>query len=225
MAEKQEFFTLLGGKVNFKRSIYNPTSDAVWLAAFAPKNIKTALDIGIGTGGVSLCLLSHNPNLKISGIDISKDMLDICQQNANLNNQSIELINEDIYNWSTTKNFDLVLTNPPYFNGTPARHNAHHNADIVNWVKKSCARVKPNGYFCIISDVLVMDKIVSVLTNKHFGGIEILPLFGSKNTAERVLIRAKLGVKTGTKLYSGISMNNNSILMSGLTIDALLSTL
>jgi len=225
MSEKQENFTLLDGKINFQRSIYNPTCDAVWLAAFAPVSAKTALEVGIGTGGVSLCLLHHNPELKITGIDVSKEMLEICKTNCDLNKKSINLLNEDIYNWSTDENFDLVVTNPPYFNGTPAKHNAHHNADITSWVKKSIARVKPGGYFCIVSDTLVMDKIISVLSSKHFGGIEILPLFSKEITAERVLIRAKLGVKTGTTLYSGLSINDDSILRSGLTINTLLSTL
>ncbi|MBR0212488.1 MAG: methyltransferase [Alphaproteobacteria bacterium] len=225
MSEKQGFFTLLNGKVKMAHGFYNPTSDAVWLAAFAPKGIQTVLDVGIGTGGVSLCLLSHFPNLEITGLDISQEMLDECEKNTALNNQTIKLLNVDISKWSTTDRFDLVITNPPYFNGTPAKHNAHHNADIKNWTMKSCARVKPNGYICIIIDALCVAKIISVLDKKHFGNIEIFPLFGAKNSAERVLIRAKQGVRTGTTIFQGTSMNNNSILRDGLTIDSLLSTL
>ena len=225
MSEKQEFFTLLDGKVIMRRGIYNPTSDAVWLAAYVPDNIKTVLDIGIGTGGVSLCIKQHNPKIAITGIDISEEMLSACQDNFILNNVQAELLNIDINDLSTDKTFDCVVTNPPYFYGTPAKHNAHHNADITNWVKKGAARVKPGGWFCIISDALVIDKIISVLADKHFGNIQILPLYGAKNSAERVLIRAKQGVKTGTTLFKGLSMNSDSILRDGLTIDALLSTL
>jgi hypothetical protein len=72
---------------------------------------------------------------------------------------------------------------------------------------------------------LVLDKIISVLNEKHFGNIQIFPLFGAKNSAERVLVRAKQGVKTGLTLFSGTSMNNDAILRDGLTIDSLLSTL
>ena len=225
MSEKQENFTLLNGKVIMHRRIYNPTSDAVWLAAFVPNGIKTLLDVGIGTGGVALCVHAHTPDVKITGLDISDEMLNDCRKNAKLNNVNIDLINSDINDFSTSTNFDCVATNPPYFNGTPAKHNAHHNADITNWVKKSTSRVKPGGYFCIISDALVVDKIVSVLNDKHFGNIQIFPLFGAKNSAERVLIRAKQGVKTGLTLFSGTSMNNDAILRDGLTIDSLLSTL
>ncbi len=80
-----------------RHSQYNPTSDAVWLAAYAPtKNIKTVLDVGIGTGGISLCLLHHNPDAQITGIDTSDARLQICAQNAELNNADIKLINTDI---------------------------------------------------------------------------------------------------------------------------------
>ena len=225
MSEKQENFTLLNGRVTMARGIYNPTSDAVWLAAYAPANVKTVLDVGIGTGGVSLCLMSHNPLISVTGIDISDEMLDGCRVNAKLNNRDIRLLQESILSWSTPERFDLVITNPPYFSGTPGKHGAHHNADIEAWIKKSGARVKPNGYICAIVDSLCAANVMSVLHDKHFGGIQIFPLFGAKNTAERVLIRAKQGVKTGSTIYAGTSMNNESILRDGLTIDALLSTL
>ena len=225
MSEKQENFTLLNGKVTMARGIYNPTSDAVWLAAYAPTNVKTVLDVGVGTGGVALCLMAHMPEISVTGIDISDEMLDACRKNAELNNKQIDLRNQDILTWSTTERFDLVVTNPPYFNGTPAKHNAHHNTDIEKWIKKSCARVNPNGHICIIIDSLCAVKVTSTLESKHFGDIQIFPLFGAKNKAERVLIRAKQGAKTGSTLYCGTSMNNESILRDGLTIDALLSTL
>lgn len=223
MSEKQENFTLLNGRVVMKRGIYNPTSDAVWLAAYAPVNAKTVLDVGIGTGGASLCLMTHNPTANYTGIDISQEMLDACAENATLNNKAITLINADIMTWSTSETFDLVITNPPYFNGTPANHNAHHNVDIAKWVKHSAARVRPSGHYCIISDAKTIDTIISVLKSKHFGDIQIFPLFSNKNSAERVLIRAKQGVRTGATIYNGTNMNNESILRSGLTIDMLLA--
>ena len=225
MSEKQDIFTLLNGRIKMIRGIYNPTSDAVWLAAFAPEGVKTALDVGIGTGGVALCLLSHFPQIQLTGIDISNEMLNGCRENVKINNSAMTLINEDIFTWSTTERFDLVITNPPYFNGTPAHHNAHHNTDIEKWVKRCCARVNPNGYICIISDTFYGAKIIAALNDKHFGNIQIFPLFGAKKSAERVLIRAKQGSKAGMTLFMGTSMNNDWILRDGLTIDTLLSTL
>lgn len=223
MSEKQENFTLLDGQIVMAPSLYNPTSDAVWLAAMAPTSVKTVLDVGVGSGGVSLCLLHNNPEAKITGIDISEDMIDACKKNFELNNKEINLINSDIMNWSTTEIFDLVITNPPYFSGTPAKHNAHHNADVAQWVKRCVARAKPNGYFCMIIDTQLLGKVLSVFDTKHLGDTKIFPLFSSKDSAERVLICAKKNVRTGTTLFKGSSMNNDLILRSGLTVDALLN--
>jgi len=224
MNTKQEIFTLMSGRAKFWRSTYNPTSDAVWLAAFAPQNIKTVLDVGIGTGGVSLCLYANRPDIKITGLDISNDMLDICKHNAELNNVDIELINADITTWRENRTFDLVITNPPYFYGTPAKHNAHHNADLKTWISRCVARVRPMGTFCIITDAATVATTISEMAKK-LGNITILPLFGARDTAERVLISGRLGTHGITTLHRGLPMNYEPILRDGLTIADTLSTL
>ena len=222
MTTKQDIFTLMGGRVKIRRGFYNPTSDAVWLAAFAPNNAKTVLDVGIGTGGASLCLLANNPDAQITGLDISEQMLDECKSNAELNNAKFELINADITTWKSDRTFDLVITNPPYFNGTPAHHNAHHNADLTLWISRCVARVRPMGTFCIITDAATTARAISEMSKK-LGDINILPLFGAKNTAERVLISGRLGTRGISVLHRGISMNCDMILRDGLTIADTLS--
>lgn len=221
MSIKQEIFTLIGGRVKMHRSFYNPTSDAVWLAAFAPHNAKSVLDVGIGTGGVALCLQKHIPDAKITGIDTSAEMLDICQQNAELNGVNLKLINTDINVWRTSDTFDLVITNPPYFNGTPAQHNAHHNTNLSNWITRCVARVRPMGTFCIITDAATTAKTIAEMSKK-LGNINIFPLFGAKDCAERVLISGRLGTNGISIIHRGLPMNYEPVLRDGLTIaDAL----
>lgn len=217
MSEKQEIFTLMGGRVRMRRGFYNPTSDAVWLAAFAPTTGKSVLDVGIGSGGVSLCMLARAPELQVTGIDVSDDMLTAAANNAKLNNRDIELINADITTWHTNRTFDIVVTNPPYFRGTPAKHNAHHNADLELWIKKCVARTKPNGYCCVITDATTIDKVIATMS-KHCGDINIFPLFGARDTAERVLLRGRVGARGGALLHRGLSMNYEPVLRDGLTI-------
>ncbi len=218
MSEKQAIFTMLGGRVRLYRGTYNPTSDAAWLAAaIADVSAKTVLDVGVGTGGAILCLLANNNIQSATGIDISETMLAACAKNAELNNRDIELINADILKWRTPRTFDLVITNPPYFRGTPATHNAHHNADLVKWIKKSVARVRPHGTFCTIVDAAVVSDIVAAL-DTVCGDIMIFPLFSTKQTAERVLVRARVGTRGPTLVYKGLSMNCEMVLRDGLTI-------
>lgn len=221
MVQKQALFTLMGGKVKFRRGLYNPTSDAVWLAAFAKTGDRTVLDVGIGTGGVALCLMAHHPDITITGLDIAEPMLAECAENAKLNNRTIELINTDILTWRTGRTFDLVVSNPPYFKGTPAKHGAHHNIDLVDWTEKCVRRVKPRGTFCTIIDASAMGDVIAAMT-KNCGDITLFPLFGAKKTAERVLISGRVGTRGPGRLYSGLSMNYDPILRDGLTIDAAL---
>ncbi len=226
MAEKQEIFTIAGGRVHMMRGRYNPTSDAVWLAAAAPTDAKSVLDVGIGTGGAALTYMSHNPGAIVTGIDISPEMLAECATNAELNNCNIELIHTDITTWRTARTFDLVITNPPYFKGAPAAHNAHHNADIPLWIRKCVARVRPRGTICVIVDALCLGDVVGEL-NRKCGDITIYPLYGANHpqTAERVIIRARLGTRGGAHLYAPIPMNYDAILRDGLTIADALSKL
>lgn len=225
MAQKQDIFTLMGGRVRLWRGRYNPTSDAVWLAAMAADTAaKTVLDAGIGTGGAALCLMANNPDATVTGVDISPEMLAECGANAELNGRAIELIKADITTWRTNRTFDLVFTNPPYFKGTPAKHNAHHNADLGQWTRKCLARVKPRGTFVIIVDAAAAATIVAQMAEKC-GDIEIMPLFGARKTAERVLLRGRLGTRGPTLIHAGLSMNTEAVLRDGLTIGAALATL
>ena len=209
---------MLGGRVRFFRSTYNPTSDAAWLAALAADtSAKTVLDIGVGTGGAILCLLANTNIKSATGIDISDTMLSQCAKNAELNNHDIELINADITTWRTPRTFDLVITNPPYFRGTSAAHNAHHNANLTLWTQKSVARVRPHGSFCTIVDAGVASDVISALAGTC-GDINIFPLFTKKHTAERVVIRARVGTHGPTIIYDGLPMNCDLVLRDGLTI-------
>ena len=225
MAQKQDIFTLMGGRVRLWRGRYNPTSDAVWLAAMAADtHAQTVLDAGVGTGGAALCLMANNPAATVTGMDISPEMLAECGANAELNDRAIELIKADITTWHTNRTFDLVITNPPYFKGTPAKHNAHHNADLGLWTRKCLARVKPRGTFVIIVDAAATATIVAQMAEKC-GDIEIMPLFGARKTAERVLLRGRIGTRGPTLIHTGLSMNTEAVLRDGLTIATALSTL
>lgn len=225
MAQKQDIFTLMGGRVRLWRGRYNPTSDAVWLAAMAADTrAQTVLDAGVGTGGAALCLMANNPDAVVTGLDISPEMLAECGANAELNGRAIELIKADITTWRTNRTFDLVITNPPYFKGTPAKHNAHHNADLALWTRKCLARVKPRGTFVIVVDAAAAATIIAQMAEKC-GDIEIMPLFGAHKTAERVLLRGRLGTRGPTLIHAGLSMNTEAVLRDGLTIAAALSTL
>lgn len=225
MTQIQEIFTLIGGRVRMYRGDYNPTSDAVWLAA-AVGNVpgRTVLDVGVGTGGAALCLNAHRPGVSIMGIDTSDARLAAAGENAALNNADLTLVMADITTWKTNLTFDLVISNPPYFKGTPAAHGAHHNVDLGLWTRKCVARTRPRGTCCIIVDAAAGADVIAAMY-PTCGDITVFPLFGARPVAERVIIRGRVGTRGPMVWHRGISMNDAGVLRDGLTIDAALARL
>lgn len=72
------------------------------------------LDIGTGSGCLSICLAKELKNSKIVAIDISKQALKVAKTNAINNNveQRIIFKHQDIKN--LTGKFDIIVSNPPY---------------------------------------------------------------------------------------------------------------
>ena len=76
------------------------------------------LDIGVGSGNISLSILKNLPNTNVVAIDISEIALEVAKQNAELNllQNRIELKHFDIMkdDLNSLGKFDLIVSNPPY---------------------------------------------------------------------------------------------------------------
>ena len=80
------------------------------------KNKLQVLDIGTGSGCILLSILKEK-NFYGTGIDISKDTLNICKINAvNLDvSNRLKLFKTDVDKFIIGK-YDLIISNPPYIN-------------------------------------------------------------------------------------------------------------
>lgn len=78
---------------------------------------KQLLDIGCGSGCISIAIKKNIPNIHVTSIDISLNALKIAAENAALNKVNIELMELDFIdesNWGKLKKFDVITSNPPY---------------------------------------------------------------------------------------------------------------
>ncbi|MDO5556560.1 MAG: tRNA1(Val) (adenine(37)-N6)-methyltransferase [Clostridia bacterium] len=95
--------------------------DAVLLSDFAKEIKKGAdvLDLGTGTGIISVLLCAKTSLKHITGIEIQTDVYKMAKKSIELNNlqDKFTIINEDIKKISKkfpANSFDAIVTNPPY---------------------------------------------------------------------------------------------------------------
>jgi release factor glutamine methyltransferase len=73
------------------------------------------VDLGTGTGAISLALLAHLPAARAVGVDLDPDALATAAENAALNGLS-ERFSTAQSNWfdDISGTFDVIVSNPPY---------------------------------------------------------------------------------------------------------------
>jgi len=74
---------------------------------YANTPVKTILDLGCGTGNHSIELASRG--FEVTGIDMSKDMLNAAKAKAETRNVTLKLHQSDIKNINLNKRFDAAL--------------------------------------------------------------------------------------------------------------------
>jgi protein-(glutamine-N5) methyltransferase, release factor-specific len=72
------------------------------------------LDVGTGSGCISISLAKIFPNAEVSSIDISEKALNIAKKNADFHKVKINFIQKDYLNEKLDEIYDIIVSNPPY---------------------------------------------------------------------------------------------------------------
>ncbi len=73
------------------------------------------LDIGTGSGAISIALAKEIHGSEVLGLDISDDALKVAVENRELNNvENLKFLKSDVFQHVKEKNYDLIVSNPPY---------------------------------------------------------------------------------------------------------------
>ena len=128
------------------------------------KNKLNILDVGVGSGCILLSILKEKKSFYGTGIDVSKNCLNISKINAvNLEvNSRVRFFKSNVDKFNLGK-YDLIVSNPPYIN----KHDLKYlEKDVVNYEPKLALNGGFDGYSKIrkvISNASTLIKKVSII--------------------------------------------------------------
>ena len=143
------------------------------------------LEIGVGSGCILLSILKERKSFYGTGIDISKNCLNISKLNANKLKLSskLKLYKSNVDNFALGK-YDLIISNPPYIKNS---HLKYLEKDVAKFepklaldggldglsafrkvIKKSSELIKKNGKFVLEIGFDQKNKVISLLKKKGF---------------------------------------------------------
>ena len=191
-------------EVRNEKSAMKVNTDGVLLGAACPvrPDMKNVLDIGTGTGTIALMLAQRisaltqttdsSIDLNIIGIDIDEDAAAEAGANfaASAWAGSLEARRQALAELSVDRAFDLIVSNPPYYDSsltnpdakkTAARHTDETGLSFREVLEFAGKHLAQEG---IVSMVLPADQEASVLRHGRMNGLKLAEILRIK-TVER----------------------------------------
>jgi tRNA1Val (adenine37-N6)-methyltransferase len=180
-------------------------TDSVILACFTQSilklkgnKIKTILDIGTGTGLLALFFAKFYPNAKVDAIEINEINAQEAKENVLKNSLSdrINIYACALQNYKTTYPYDLIITNPPYFENDKLNNNtdkarARHATEltIIDILDFAFQHLSSAGFISFIIPQKVWLKYKILALEKFWLKAELTII--NKNTNLSVVVLSK----------------------------------
>jgi len=169
------------------KSVFRVGTDAVLLGALTnSSNKEKMLEIGPGTGVISLMLAQRNLDLKITAVEISEEAAKLTELNFNHSDfkNRLKVIQNDFKTFQSEEKFDLIVCNPPYFDENPSTKDkiARQKVELgfENLIKKSAELITENGSFSVILPSESANSFEKTAKHHDFHLIRKVNIFGIK---------------------------------------------
>jgi tRNA1Val (adenine37-N6)-methyltransferase len=145
--------------VQQSKSALKVGTDAMVLGALIEtSNSVTGLEIGSGTGVISLMLAQKTNSLEIDAIDI--DLASFEESKVNFKNSPwsnrLSAFHKDFFKHETEKKYDLIFSNPPFFRRALKSENERSNIskhaqfEFDDFFDKAVQLLNKNGHLWLI---------------------------------------------------------------------------
>ena len=184
-------------KFSIKQSkdVFRVGTDGVLLGALVNiENSQRILEVGSGSGLISLMIAQRNLIAIITAIDISAEAVKLSDENFKNSpfNERLNCFEADFKHFAGVEKFDLIVSNPPYFKENDSSKDViarqQTSLSFENLIKLSAEKLKIGGLFSIIIPAEFGDTFTQTATeNKLFLNRKIT-IYGIKNSKPKRLI-------------------------------------
>ena len=187
-------------------------TDALLLAGYISGKYKNALEIGGGTGIISMLLLTREKVRMATAVEVQEEFSELIGRNAELNGLSDRLfpILSDIRDFKAEGEFDLVYTNPPYMKTDSGKANemdkkniARHEVfgDISDFTEAARRLLKFGGIFAAVYRPDRLADLISAMRAARLEPKRITFVHADTGSeSSMVLVEGKAGGKSGNIL-------------------------
>lgn len=177
------------------KQVFRVGTDAVLLGALASvANAKKVLEVGTGTGLISLMLAQRNLEAIFFGIDINQEAVEITRQNFENSIFNLRLKNQfqDFKTFQSSEKYDFIVSNPPYFEESSsgkdkiARQTVELNFSQL--IYKSSQFLSENGVFSVILPSEVGAYFIEIAKENKLFLKRKINIFGIENSKIKRLI-------------------------------------
>ncbi|WP_313002057.1 tRNA1(Val) (adenine(37)-N6)-methyltransferase [Chryseobacterium gleum] len=162
-------FTFKQFEIQQSKDVFRVGTDGVLLGALADVELAShVLEVGTGTGLISLMLAQRNPPAEFLGLDINEDAAQLTRLNFENSPFRLRLKNshQDFKTFETSDRFDLIVSNPPYFeeSGSEKDKIARQTVELnfSQLITRAAELLSGSGIFSVIIPVEAGEIFVSI---------------------------------------------------------------
>lgn len=182
-------------EVRQSEDVFRVGTDGVLLGALVNIDFaKNILEIGTGTGLISLMLAQRNLNASFFGIDINEEAVNLTKLNFENSPFNLRLKNilQDFKTFETEEKFDLIVSNPPYFEENPSAKDILARQTVeLNFrqlISKSTGLLSENGFFSVIIPFEVGSDFVEIAKENRLFLNRKINIYGIENSKIKRLV-------------------------------------
>ena len=139
------------------KNVFRVGTDGVLLGALCQvENAQKILEVGTGTGLISLMLAQRNANAEITALDLNEDAVKLAQENFKNSpfSERLQVFHQDFKTFESQKEYDFVVCNPPFFeeNNSVKDILARQQVELTfrNLIEKASKILSSEGIFSVI---------------------------------------------------------------------------